>query len=88
MERKILRKIFGSLKDNGVWRIHTNQELRSVQRSRYYLINWDGKITMVRTCRKNAKRINYEESIQKYSSKKKGPLESQEGDGWTMLKMI
>jgi hypothetical protein len=31
-ERKILRKIFGPVKENGLWRIRTNQELMDLCR--------------------------------------------------------
>jgi hypothetical protein len=39
-ETMILRKIFGPVKENGAWRICTNQRVdESIQRTRYYLRN-------------------------------------------------
>jgi len=49
--------------------------------SNWYRCNrmWKRKITMCRTCGKNARRKNYRE---------KSSLESQERDGFTLLKMV
>jgi hypothetical protein len=43
---------------------------------------------MGKTCGKNASRNNCEVSVQEYLGRNKVPLESQDSDGWTILKII
>ena len=43
-ERKILRKIYGPTKENGQWRIKTNEELRNKYKSQDIVTNKDSKI--------------------------------------------
>jgi hypothetical protein len=54
-----------------------------VWRTRYYRRHQKGKYIMVKTCGNNVRR-----KCLRISQKEKGPLESQERDDWTMLKMI
>jgi hypothetical protein len=85
---KILRNVFGPVKDNGVWRIHTNQKLMDLYRetdiisaSRKARSQWLGHVERMpeeRTVKEVFKNI----------PEGKGQLESQERDGWTMLKII
>jgi hypothetical protein len=59
----------------------------SAYRNKYYIryIRGKKKIVTVRACGNGARRKNCERN---YIQKEKGPLESQERDGWIMLKMI
>ena len=43
---------------------------------------------IVKTCGNNARRQNYKGSVLRMSHKEKGPVESQEQDGWMRLKMM
>jgi len=54
-----------------------------VWRTRCYLRLQKGKYIMVRICGNNVRR-----KCLRISQKEKGPLENQERDDWTMLKMI
>ena len=71
-ERKILRKIFGPVKENYVWRISTNHDLIDLQREPDIVseigkarLRWLGHVE------KNARRKNCKESVQEYTRKKK-----------------
>jgi hypothetical protein len=56
-ERKILRRIFGPVKENGVWMIRTNQDLMNLCREPNIILKPERKIMMV-TCEKNAPKNN------------------------------
>ena len=86
-KRKILRKIYGQIQENGVWRIRTKQELMDlcrgtdiisgIRKERLQCLGRAVIMTEERTVKKAFKIIPEE----------KGRLESQERDGWTMLKI-
>lgn len=61
-ERKILRKLYGPVKENNVWRIRTNQKLVYLY-TELDIISEFRKITRVRTCGKSARRKKCEESV-------------------------
>jgi hypothetical protein len=54
----VLRKIFGPVKDNGVWMIRNNYELveRYGAPTRYYLSIYKNKIMMVKTYGKTSQK--------------------------------
>jgi hypothetical protein len=54
-ERKALRKIFGSVRENGTRRIRTNCELIGLCRE-IGIRNYERNITMFRTCGRNVRR--------------------------------
>jgi ABC-type uncharacterized transport system ATPase subunit len=87
-ERKTLRKIFGPVKESGIWTIRSNHEFMDMHRQPDFIseirkgrLRWDGRVERIPSQRTMKK-------VFKDSQKVKGPLESQERDGWTMLKMI
>jgi hypothetical protein len=53
LERNILRRIFGAVKENGVWTICTNQMLMKLYREPDIISEM---IKTVRTCGKNVRR--------------------------------
>jgi hypothetical protein len=56
-KRKILRRIQGPVKENGVWRNCTNERVdEPEERTRYYLSTQKRKMKMARTCGKNVRR--------------------------------
>jgi hypothetical protein len=83
-----LRKIFGPVKGNGIQKIRTNQELIDlytepliISEIRTGRLQWLGHVERMPekgTVRKVFKKLQIQ----------KGPLESQERDGWMMLKMV
>jgi hypothetical protein len=57
-DRKVLRKIFGSTNENGIWRIKTNQELDKIIKHRNIInfiraqrLGWLGHIEMMQETR-------------------------------------
>ena len=53
----MLRKIFGPLKESGIWNFCFNHELMDLHSQTYYLRNQKRKITKVRTCGMNSNEI-------------------------------
>jgi hypothetical protein len=62
-EREISRRIFGRVKEGGVWGIGTNQELINMCGETNYLRNQKRKVKIVRKYRKNVRRSNCEVSV-------------------------
>ena len=57
-KRKILRKIYGIIKDNGIWKIRTNRELQEQDKDKYIItdiqsrsIDWLGHVCSMITVR-------------------------------------
>jgi hypothetical protein len=72
LERKMMKITYGPVKENGMWRKGTNQDLINLYRRPD--INSDfrkGQLRLVRTCGKNARRKNGKEGIEEYPRQKK-----------------
>ena len=46
-ERKILRKIYGPVKDNGTWRIRTNQKIYDLYKDKNIVTGTDIKVRRI-----------------------------------------
>jgi hypothetical protein len=60
-ERKIIRRIYGPVMENNVWKIRYNEELNTVMKG-------EDKVTenkMVVACRENGRQCNAEESVKR-----------------------
>ena len=79
--RKILRRIFGPVKENGVWRISTDQELMNLYREPDIISGIrKGRLR----CLGHVERMSEERTVKKVLRipwKEKDRLESQERDG-------
>jgi len=90
-ERKILRKISGPVRANSAWKIRANQgpmdlyggKKKQTKKKTKNFGNEDSLVGHVKRTPEERWR-----NCLRISQKEKGPLESQETDGWTMLKMI
>jgi len=81
-DRKILRKIYGPTKENGQWRIKTNEELRTKYKSQDIVtviniqrLEWLGHVS----------RMNETRSVKNIFE---GKLEGRRGRGWPRLRWI
>ena len=81
-ERKILRRIYGPVKDNDIWRIIYNQEL-------YQLYNAPNIIQTIKSARLrwvgHVKRMNECEGLWNMELVEEGVLEDQSYVGWIVL---
>jgi hypothetical protein len=87
-ERKIMRRILGSVKENGEWRIRTDKEFvvlcrepDDISEIRKGRLQWSEHVVTLPE-EKTAKKFLRISQMETF------PLESQEGDDWPMLKII
>jgi hypothetical protein len=94
-ERKILREIFGPVKENGLWMIRSYQELLDLCREpdiiseiRKGRLQWLGRVERVPLAARFFLLNELGRECSRISQKDKCPLESQDRGGWAILKII
>jgi hypothetical protein len=65
IERKLIRRIYGPVMDNNVWRIRYNEELNILLKREDIARFIKSQNKMVGACRENGRQCNAEENVKK-----------------------